>query len=80
MKIAVTGATGFIGSHLAEHLAAAGHEVTVLARSPERTGWIRTCRCAWSTATSTGADALREFTAGQDVVVHAAGLTRCDPR
>ena len=37
MKIAVTGATGFIGSHLVEALVGRGHEVTCLARSPEKT-------------------------------------------
>ena len=30
MKILVTGGAGFIGSHLAEHLVAAGHEVRIL--------------------------------------------------
>jgi UDP-glucose 4-epimerase len=30
MKALITGGAGFIGSHLAEHLLAAGHEVTVL--------------------------------------------------
>ena len=27
MKVLVTGAAGFIGSHVAQHLVAAGHEV-----------------------------------------------------
>ncbi len=38
MKIAVTGGTGFIGRPLVARLHAAGHEVTVLTRSPERAG------------------------------------------
>ncbi len=29
-KYVITGGTGFIGSHIAEHLAAQGHQVTVL--------------------------------------------------
>ncbi|MDQ3209495.1 MAG: NAD-dependent epimerase/dehydratase family protein, partial [Gemmatimonadota bacterium] len=33
MKALVTGATGFVGSHLAESLKRRGHEVTALARS-----------------------------------------------
>lgn len=76
MKIAVTGATGFIGSHLAEHLSAAGHEVTVLARSPERLAWIRHLPVRVVYGDLERVDALRELTAGQEVVVHAAGLTR----
>ncbi|MEX2273415.1 MAG: NAD-dependent epimerase/dehydratase family protein [Vicinamibacterales bacterium] len=35
MKTLVTGATGFTGSYLVRHLAAAGHEVRALARDPE---------------------------------------------
>ena len=34
MRVAVTGGTGFIGRHLVAALAAAGHEVTVVARQP----------------------------------------------
>jgi len=36
VKILVTGTTGFIGSHLAVHLAACGHEVIATARQPEK--------------------------------------------
>lgn len=36
MKIAVTGATGFIGSRLVERLQAEGHSVVVLTRNPDR--------------------------------------------
>ncbi|MFE2178654.1 NAD-dependent epimerase/dehydratase family protein [Kitasatospora sp. NPDC058115] len=35
MKILLTGATGYIGSAVAEHLAAAGHQVVALTRNPE---------------------------------------------
>lgn len=34
MKIAITGGTGFIGRHVVAALAAAGHEITVVARTP----------------------------------------------
>ena len=36
MKIAVTGATGFVGSHLVERLVAEGHDVKVFTRSVEK--------------------------------------------
>jgi UDP-glucose 4-epimerase len=37
MRIFLTGATGFIGSHVAYRLLAAGHDLVVIARSPEKT-------------------------------------------
>lgn len=36
MKVAITGGTGFIGRALVAHLAAIGHECTVLTRHPQR--------------------------------------------
>jgi UDP-glucose 4-epimerase len=36
MKIAITGATGFIGSYVAVHLARAGHEVVATGRNPRK--------------------------------------------
>ncbi len=36
MKIAIVGATGFVGSRLVEELAAQGHQVVILTRQPDR--------------------------------------------
>ncbi|MBX2862124.1 MAG: TIGR01777 family oxidoreductase [Leptolyngbyaceae cyanobacterium MAG.088] len=36
MKVAVTGATGFIGSRLVQRLHDAGHQIKILTRNPER--------------------------------------------
>jgi uncharacterized protein YbjT (DUF2867 family) len=36
MKVALTGATGFIGSHVLSELEAHGHEVTALVRDEEQ--------------------------------------------
>lgn len=43
MRVLVTGACGFIGSHLVEHFAAEGHEVVALDRLDETAslGWLR---------------------------------------
>ncbi|MEK7325575.1 MAG: NAD-dependent epimerase/dehydratase family protein [Chloroflexota bacterium] len=38
MKIFVTGANGFIGSHLAPKLIERGHSVTCLVRDPAKAG------------------------------------------
>jgi len=40
MKALVTGATGFIGSHLAEHLLEKGYEVWALVREGSRRRWL----------------------------------------
>jgi hypothetical protein len=36
MKVAITGATGFVGTRLVERLQAEGHDILVLTRDPER--------------------------------------------
>ncbi|MFB8009562.1 NAD-dependent epimerase/dehydratase family protein [Nocardia sp. NPDC056000] len=41
MKVFLTGGTGAIGSHALPALVWAGHEVTALARTPEKAEWIR---------------------------------------
>ena len=40
MRIAVAGGTGFLGRHISRALIGAGHEVTVLSRTPEKVGYI----------------------------------------
>ncbi len=76
MRIGITGATGFIGSHLAEALAAAGHEVTCLARGPERLAWIRDLPVHVVFGDLSCPETLPAFVEGQDVIVSAAGLTK----
>ena len=63
-RIAITGATGFVGSHLARRLEAAGHEVVRLSR---RTGFD---------LTAPNPGALSTALEGSDAVVHCAGINR----
>lgn len=76
-KVAVIGATGYVGGRLVPELLAAGHDVVCLARNPERLDGI-----AWrgdvdvATADVLDADSLPPALAGADVVyylVHAMG-------
>jgi dihydroflavonol-4-reductase len=76
MKIAVTGATGFIGSHLVEALIARGHEVTCLARDPRKLGWIESLSARIVYGDVCKPHTLPDFVCGQEVVVHAAALTK----
>ena len=63
MKVAVTGASGRIGSHLVERLRARGDDVTILSRDPAK--GVR-----WDPAAN---PAPAEALAGRDAVVHLAG-------
>lgn len=77
MRIFITGATGFVGGHLVEHLSAAGHDVHGMARSPAGADAVR----GWGgTPVATDLDRVTAAElAGVDVVVHAAAqLTGTD--
>ena len=74
MQYVVTGAAGFIGSHLAEALAAAGHEVVEIAVSPTTT--TRRSRSGTRAASTCAGLDLAEDTldfSGFDGVFHLAG-------
>jgi len=58
MKIAISGATGFIGTHLTRYLSGQGHEVTGLGRKWFGRG---------------NADHLAKLMEGMDVVINLAG-------
>lgn len=45
MKVAVTGASGFLGAYVVEELVARGHEVVVLARDPSRLSASTASKC-----------------------------------
>ena len=73
MKALVTGATGFVGSHLVDALTRAGHAVTALVRNPAKAAALH-----WPGVTLARGDlhspaALEAASAGQDVIFHVAG-------
>ncbi len=76
MRVLVTGAGGFIGSHTVEALLRAGHEVTILVRNPTRAE--RALGSSWgdvevSTGDVTDRRAVDLALAGCDSIVHLAG-------
>lgn len=81
-KVVVTGADGFIGSHVAEALVAAGAEVTALAlyNSFDAAGWLDDIdpktRAAMNVVRGDVRDAafVSRLLKGQDVVMHLAAL------
>jgi dihydroflavonol-4-reductase len=74
MKALVTGATGFVGGHLVDHLLAQGDEVTALVRSPERAAGLRERGVRLVPGHLHDQAALREAVRGQDVIYHSAAL------
>jgi NADH dehydrogenase len=73
MLVALTGATGFVGRHLAREVRRRGHQLRILARNP-----------AWLPFPSTNieivggslatADAVGRLVAGADAVIHLVGI------
>ena len=70
MKLAITGGTGFVGSHLIDGALAAGHSVQALARREqpdrERVEWIR--------GSLDDRSALERLVTGADAIIHVAGV------
>src|SRR5512142_1505364 len=75
MRALVTGATGFVGSHVVDALAARGDAVTVLARSAERAAPLARFGVTVALGTLDDRAALAAALRGVDVVFHLAGLT-----
>jgi nucleoside-diphosphate-sugar epimerase len=74
MKALVTGATGFVGSQLAEALRRRGHKVTALARSPRKAEALSSQGVRVVPGDLHDAAALERAAAGQDIVYHVAGV------
>lgn len=81
MKALVTGATGFVGSHLCDRLVAEGHEVMALARTSSRTGHLEELGVKVLRGALDDPSVYRQIAAGLDVVFHLAGMTKAlDPK
>lgn len=70
MILAITGGTGFVGSHLLEAALAAGHEIKALTRreQPPRDG------LTWISGSLEDRDAVRRLVTDVDAVIHVAGV------
>jgi len=74
MRALVTGATGFIGSHLAEALHRRGDELTALARSPGKAAALAPLGARVVAGDLHDRAALECAVEGQDVIYHVAGV------
>lgn len=66
MKIAIIGATGFVGSAILNELANRNHDITAIARNPKDTANV-----TWISTDIFNVDALAEALKGNDAVINA---------
>jgi len=70
MRIAVTGAAGFVGTHLTHRLESEGHDLVLISRRPRKEN------DQIAADDLSDASALRELFRGCKVVAHCAGINR----
>jgi len=76
VKILVTGASGFLGSHVAEHFANEGHDVRLLLRRTSSRRFLTEFPYESALGDVTDASSLVPAVEGVDAVVHTAGLVK----
>ncbi len=76
MKVLITGATGFIGSHLTERLIMQGYDVSCLRRTASDIRWLESLNVRFVYGDCCNRDSLNECVKGYDYVFHLAGLIK----
>lgn len=76
MRSLVTGASGFIGSHLVDTLLEEGHEVTALVRPTSPMRWLEGKPVRLAVGDLRDPGSLREVLRDHDIVFHCAGKIR----
>jgi len=75
-KVLVTGANGFVGSHIVESLIAQKHEVTCIVRKSSNLRWINTLPLFYKYGDLNNQKFLETCVKDADVVIHCAGTVR----
>jgi len=76
LKILVTGATGFVGSHLAEALVRRSAHVRCLVRKTSDLRWVKDLDVEYVHGDCCDRDSLRRAVKGVEQVFHLAGVTK----
>ncbi len=72
MYVALTGATGFVGSYTVRSLVGAGHRIRVLVRPTRDTSWLEELGIEICRGEMTDEEALYALVEGADAVIHTA--------
>ena len=76
--VLVTGASGFVGSHVVDALLARGYAVRCLVRSESNLDWLPGDRVQFCRGSMTDATSLDEAVRNVEVVIHSAGRVRAE--
>jgi len=79
MRVLVTGGSGFLGSHVAEQLRAAGHHVVCLVRRSSNTAFLSQLDVELALGAVDDAESLPAAVEGVDAIVHCAGVVKARP-
>ncbi|MDI6767748.1 MAG: NAD-dependent epimerase/dehydratase family protein [Bacteroidota bacterium] len=76
MRVLITGATGFIGSHLTEQLHQGGHTLRCLIRKNSNLQWIKHLPIEYVEGDYFDPESLRQAVRDVDLIYHSAGVTK----
>ncbi len=76
MKVLVTGASGFLGSHVVERLTKRGDSVRVLVRKTSNKKFLDTLGVEYAYGAIEDLAAVEEAVKGVDAIVHSAGIVK----
>ena len=76
MNYFITGATGFIGSWVAQFLAEKGEQVTCLIRATSNLRWLQALPVTFAEGSLFDKESLKEPVKNADYVLHIAGITK----
>ncbi len=75
MKFLVTGATGFIGSHVVDKLIERGYDARATIRKTSNLRWLQDKPVELVEASLSDSESLKKAVEGIDYIIHIAGLT-----
>ena len=75
-KILITGANGFVGSHIAERLVSKNYSVRCLVRKTSDLKWVKNLPLEFCYGDITEPEALEQAVKDIDIIFHSAGVVR----